>query len=362
MHFEPQHDASAQEEQDGLHDVGMNIDDSDSDTASSIPFYDSNPNSYDIFQSFLGSFPDFTPHGMLDSICDSPEFDITKMKRRWWSGITRTAPDFELGNENSPEQERLPSLEELRKNYFRPYPNASTFLLMHWFYSSSSSKTLSELEGLVKQVILDKDFKREDLFAFNVVRESRRLDVIDSALAESLFTSSDGWRKTSVKLSVPFERVKHASEAAAPVFEVDSLYYRPIVDVIKAILQDSDAQHFHLFPFKAYWHPDRANPPQRIYSELYNSDAYLEEHERIRAAHGTSEIEVVVASIMLWSDSTQLANFGTASLWPIYLFLGNQSKYMRCKPGNLAAHHIAYIPKVQNHLILINDLFDCHHL
>ena len=42
----------------------------------------------------------------------------------------------------------------------------------------------------------------------------------------------------------------------------------------------------------------------------------------------------------------QLTNFGTASLWPIYLFFGNQSKYMQCKSSAFAAHHIAYIPKV----------------
>jgi len=31
---------------------------------------------------------------------------------------------------------------------------------------------------------------------------------------------------------------------------------------------------------------------------------------------------------MLWSDSTHLASFGNASLWPIYLYIGNLSKYI----------------------------------
>ncbi|KAJ3569072.1 hypothetical protein NP233_g5289 [Leucocoprinus birnbaumii] len=47
---------------------------------------------------------------------------------------------------------------------------------------------------------------------------------------------------------------------------------------------------------------------------------------------------------MLWSDATHLADFGSASLWPIYCYFGNQSKYERLKPSNFAAHHIAYIP------------------
>ncbi|KAF8233525.1 hypothetical protein L208DRAFT_1266202 [Tricholoma matsutake] len=49
---------------------------------------------------------------------------------------------------------------------------------------------------------------------------------------------------------------------------------------------------------------------------------------------------------MVWSDLTHLANFGQASLWPIYLFLGNQSKYQHVKPSQFAAHHLAYIPSL----------------
>jgi hypothetical protein len=56
----------------------------------------------------------------------------------------------------------------------------------------------------------------------------------------------------------------------------------------------------------------------------------LEEHDRIHSQprEGGCTLETVVAAVMLWSDSTHLASFGTASLWPIYLFLGNQSKYV----------------------------------
>ena len=58
------------------------------------------------------------------------------------------------------------------------------------------------------------------------------------------------------------------------------------------------------------------------------------------------DYERVVASLMLWSDATQLANFGDASLWPVYLSFGNQSKYTRGKPSAAACHHVAYIPSV----------------
>ena len=63
----------------------------------------------------------------------------------------------------------------------------------------------------------------------------------------------------------------------------------------------------------------------------------------------------VLIGIMIWSDSTLLANFGTASLWPIYLYFGNQSKYSRAKPSDFAAHHLAYIPKVVHIPLRISD-------
>ncbi|KAJ6457005.1 hypothetical protein C8R47DRAFT_1248481 [Mycena vitilis] len=48
----------------------------------------------------------------------------------------------------------------------------------------------------------------------------------------------------------------------------------------------------------------------------------------------------------LRAAATHLANFGTASLWPLYLFFGNQSKWVRGKPRAGACHHIAYMPKL----------------
>jgi hypothetical protein len=72
----------------------------------------------------------------------------------------------------------------------------------------------------------------------------------------------------------------------------------------------------------------------------------LQEHQRIKAQPRECNLETVVAAIMLWSDSTHLVSFSHAALWPIYLFIGNQSKYLRNKPLKFAAHHLAYIPKV----------------
>ena len=95
------------------------------------------------------------------------------------------------------------------------------------------------------------------------------------------------------------------------------------------MFQDSTALNYHLDPFKLF----SAGPggfSQRIYSEVFNLDTMNEEYEALCAkvqAKKSSQMEVVIVAIILWLDLNQLVQFGSASLWPIYIFFGNQSKY-----------------------------------
>ncbi|KAH9922415.1 uncharacterized protein B0H18DRAFT_935413 [Fomitopsis serialis] len=74
----------------------------------------------------------------------------------------------------------------------------------------------------------------------------------------------------------------------------------------------------------------------------------LEEHRKVQALPRDPSdppgTEVAVAPLIVYSDSTRLASFGDASLWPVYLFFGWVSKYIRGKPSSFAAHHLAYLP------------------
>ncbi|KAG2061332.1 hypothetical protein BDR06DRAFT_1001641 [Suillus hirtellus] len=108
-----------------------------------------------------------------------------------------------------------------------------------------------------------------------------------------------------------------------------------------------------------FFQPLPNEPMERVYSEIYSSQAMLKAHEAIKShpPDPSCKLETVVAAVMLWSDSTHLTSFGSASLWPIYLFLGNQSKYICGKPSSFAAHHLAYIPKLSD---TIQDFY--HHV
>lgn len=221
---------------------------------------------------------------------------------------------------------------------------------MCWFHGGSTMKSLTELDRLVNEVILAEDFDKADLQGFRASKELERLDNYqgDPEDIRSSFSTADGWIETSVKIRLPADGVEHPSEECAPEFNVPGLFYRRPLEVLKTAFREASAEQFHLTPFETSFQASPNEPAERVYSELYTSPAMINEHRKIASTPRVDgcTLETVVASIMLWSDSTHLASFGTASLWPIYMYFGNQSKYVRGKPSCFAAHHLAYIPKV----------------
>lgn len=261
----------------------------------------------------------------------------------------------------------LAAVQNKATNAFAPFLNITVFRLMHWLYTGSALKSAAELTRLVREVFLAPDYHPDHIHNFNAERENDRLDVF--AGTSQAFSAEDGWREGTVKIHLPKEKHHHASEADAPVLEIKNLFYRPFLEVIRAGYQDTIAHGFHWFPFHLFQRPRNSTessgshtpvstpsnqlPPERLYSDIYNSDAMVKEdtsiQEKARTAReeGDDEhIEYAVAPILVYSDSTHLTNFGTAALWPIYIFFGNLSKYIRARPTSFSAHHLAYIPSV----------------
>jgi hypothetical protein len=144
---------------------------------------------------------------------------------------------------------------------------------MTWFYGPSNTKSVSELNSLVKDVILAPDFKAEDLVGFNALKEREAMDTYQESGA-SPFAFDDTWIKGTVEISLPCDGVKQ-SETEAPKFLVE-VYYWKLLDVIKAALSEPAAEKFHTFPFEEFWQPDPNEPAERIYSEIYTGDRWNE--------------------------------------------------------------------------------------
>lgn len=235
---------------------------------------------------------------------------------------------------------------------YAPFLNWSTFKIMEWQYSGSTKKSAGEVQRLVDNVLLQDEFQKSELEGFSIAREKRRLD--EHSGTDRPFQAHDGWQEATVHLRMPKERKALDSEADAPEFAVAGIWRRNMCSLLRDAYEDTSASRYHWFPFRLFRRrstpaqPDA--PPERLYSEIYNSDAMLQEHDKLqtlpRNPADAPDVEYALAPVLVYSDSTHLTNFGTASLWPIYLWVGSLTKYIRVKPSAFAAHHLAYIPTV----------------
>lgn len=227
-----------------------------------------------------------------------------------------------------------------------PFLNSTTHAVMQWLNNGQTAKSEAETTKFVHDVILAPTFSCDDLMDFNAHRENQRLD---KTLAESALLTQ--FTQSSVEILIP-----SGQPHVQPVkYSVPGLLHRKLRDVISDAFNDPLAHLLHYSPFKLFQQNPSTGNDERIYGEVYTSDAFLEETEKIRR-HSLPDPddpvckrEKVVAALMFSSDATHLTDFGTAKGWPIYLMLGNLSKYIRSLPNSGGMHHLAYIPSVRLH-------------
>jgi hypothetical protein len=329
-----------------------NIEESEDAPLHSQPHEDSlfctETNGFGVYRKYAHGPPTITPdeYFTLSSVSDSvsmahdPAESLAKAS--WWSSFGSSI---------------LKSGENAANNYFAPFLNASIFLLMAWFYNGSSIKSFADIDKLVHDVIQNEDFKASDFDkTFSTAREAERMDKQKEKESHSKpsndtlpFSPEDGWISGSISIPVPCDGFKFKSEADAPRFVVDGIWYRRPLEVLKMAFREPAALKFCTTPYREYWKPSENEPEERIYTETYTANVFNEEYDQLRSNSRTgpnSHLEPFVAGVIFYSDATHLANFGDASLWPFYMYIGNQSKYTRAQPGEFAAHHIAYVPKV----------------
>jgi hypothetical protein len=225
-----------------------------------------------------------------------------------------------------------------------PYPflNMTIYCLMTWMNSGSHQKSEAEVTRLVKDVLQSEDFSLKDLDGFSVKRSLRALDN-DGSRGTASFP--DDWIKTSINLEIPSKSKDEESRS----FSVSGFHYRPLVAVIRSAFADIQASAFHLFPFKRVWKDPLDNHQERVFDELYTSDAWLEAQDDLhrQPREPDCSLERVIAGLMFFSDATHLANFGTAKAWPLYLYFGNLTKYARSILKSGACHLVGFLPSVR---------------
>lgn len=228
--------------------------------------------------------------------------------------------------------------------------NPTVDLLLSW-YSEGYADGATSLDRLVDR-IRNPHFDISQLEGFTAVNALRQFEKTHLSSKPGL-EPSDGWKCGKVTIPVPCIGRKQR-EDDAPRFTVDGVYYRDAVEIIAKELADPDSfENIHIRPFEEWWRPTEADDPIRVYSDIYTSDAMLQREKELETASKATagpQLETFILSVLLYSDGTNLAQFGHASLWPIYMYIGNTSKYIRSQPNSFSAHHLAYLPTVKSSL------------
>ena len=235
--------------------------------------------------------------------------------------------------------------------------NPTQDLLLGWWFGGFGDG-LESLNRLV-ECLKSPYFDLSQLKDFNAVTAVRRFEKRQGlSKSKPTLVPGDGWKTGSVKIRVPCAKVKQREEEA-PEFIVDGVLYRDAVEVITKELQDPDSfERIHLKPFEEWWKPSESDDPIRVYSDVYTSDAMLEADQQLQGSQESApsfgpQLETFAVSVGLYTDSTNLTAFSNASMWPMYMFIGNESKYLRSKPSSFSAHHIAYLPTVRGPMVLL---------
>lgn len=293
--------------------------DSCSSTSRKREILDSDPNSFGLFRRYHAeAFPAHDPDAE-DQSCD--------------------ILDSATNDEKS---------QPLASSFFQPYPNKNAFLLGEWYWNGGVQKSKESFRKLV-DIICDQSFTPADIV--NVHWDSLNDSLGESPVGfeEMWFEEPDaGWRETPITLSIPFPQ--NATKPGLHDFTFPPFRHRSIVSVLKEKMANNhDFQRFHLEPYELLWKRNGKTQPTRVHGELYASPVFLEEHERIQTMNGEPDCSLprVLVGLMFGSDSTHLTSFGNASLWPCYMYFGNESKYRRCKPTQNLCNHIAFFQKVR---------------
>lgn len=239
---------------------------------------------------------------------------------------------------------------------FHPYPNESSFRLGDWYWNGGDQKTKQGLKDLV-EIVGDPKYNPTDVHKTN-------WDAIDDTLGSSAdrnegdleyewMDEDAGWKQTRIDISVPFH--SRMSSPGARTYASLDLHHRSLVQVVKERLANrNDAAQFHMEPYDLLWKPTDDRKEVKLHGELYTSEAFIDAHRELQESPSepSCDLQRVVVSLMFWSDATHLTSFGNAHLWPCYLFLGNESKYRRCKPSSNLCSHVAYFQSVRGlHLV-----------
>ncbi|KAJ3768538.1 hypothetical protein FB446DRAFT_605249, partial [Lentinula raphanica] len=258
-------------------------------------------------------YPSYEPDNFvsLDEVCDAATFNIPPSAPR------DSESGFGARKCTTDVNTRFPSSTSDSSNPYTPFPDASTYRMMKFAYSKSNDNAfgLAGIQRVNDKIIQQPGFDPGELRTFNAQTEAKKLDkyIASQTLQSDLpFDNHAGRKRSSVRIPLPCTGHKNV-EGQAPMVVIDDIIHRDLLEVMKeAYSPDASSES----GIQAVWQRDDRPDPIRIHGEFYTSDAFLQMENEVltNPPQPGCDLERVVALIMVYSDSTHLASFGTASI------------------------------------------------
>ena len=197
------------------------------------------PDSYGVYREYAFRKPSITPdaHLTLSDLSDSPYLALNA------STQVTSAISISVQKDES-------TVTEENSNWFAPFENASTYRLMNWFTTVSATKSMTQLDSLVNDVLLASDFNPEELSGFRAAKENARLDSYKFQQGPGTVSDNDGppvfddtWIKSTIYIPLPCDGFCQP-ESEAPMYPIE-FYHRKLLDVIKAARSEFESKGFH---------------------------------------------------------------------------------------------------------------------
>ncbi|KAG2738946.1 hypothetical protein P692DRAFT_20882431 [Suillus brevipes Sb2] len=133
-------------------------------------------------------------------------------------------------------------------------------------------------------------------------------------------------------------RPKFKCEQIVVANEAFDVYFRDIIECIKALFSDPNFADFLVFaPERHYADKDKTI---RLYHEMHTGKWWWNSQKHLdRERPGATIIPVIISS-----DKTQVTMFRNKSAYPVYMMIGNIPKDIRRKPSRHAHVLLAYLP------------------
>ena len=153
-------------------------------------------------------------------------------------------------------------------------------------------------------------------------------------------------------MMVPYQshRSMPSIAGAAPRnYTINGFYHQKLVSIMREMILGLGHNHkFLFFPYETLWKRDQNEEPIKIQGELFSLLEFIEADRDVQSMPGEPgcSLSQVIMALIFWSDTTQLTSFGSAKIWPLYMYFGNDSKYLQCKPSSHLCKHIAYFQSV----------------